>query len=100
MFGAVVNDDIHHHATAAAGASTRAVYFVCFDQPPLPARAPIPVKIVEGIFGMLVGMLLPLRVVHPDAVGRFVVLFLQRIEEVADDSFLRPIAKPPAQSED
>ena len=49
---------------------------------------------------MLVGMLMPLRVVHPDAVGRFVVLFLQRIEEVADDSFLRPIAKPPSQSED
>src|ERR1700680_1800928 len=97
MFGPVVDDDVHDHATAAAGAGARAVDFVGLDQSPLSARTPVPVELIERVLRMLAWVLLPLRIVHPDAVSGFVILLLQGIEEVADNAFLRPMAKPPAQ---
>src|SRR5579864_2393100 len=100
MFSAAVHDHIYHHATAAAGATARAIHSVGLDQPPLTARAPVAIKLVERIFGMLVGMLLPLRIVHPDAVSHFVILLLQGVKEVADDALFRPIAVKPDHSED
>src|ERR1700722_15116016 len=45
MFGAVVDDYIHHNAAAPARACARTVDSLGLDQPPLPARAPVPIKL-------------------------------------------------------
>ena len=97
MFGAVVHDDIHNHAAARPRARTRSVNLFSLDQAPLAARTPVPVEIIEGIFGVLRGMLLPIGIMHPDAVRCVVILPLQRLEEMSDNALLRPITEPPSQ---
>ena len=44
-------------------------------------------------------MLFPVGIMHPDAVGRFEILLLERIEEAVDPMLFRPEAElPPHQS--
>src|SRR5437764_236977 len=99
MLRPVIHHHIHNNAAATARATGSAVYSLSLDGSPLAARPPIAIKLVERILWMLLRMLLPLRITHPDAVRRLVILFLQRIEETADKMFFRPIAKPPPQAE-
>ena len=42
-------------------------------------------------------MLLPVRVVHPDAVGLLEILLLERVEELVDHMLFRPEAVQPQQ---
>src|ERR1700690_2782224 len=66
MSRVVLHDHIDHHATAAAaiarprGAWAGCKHFRGLDESPLTAGAPVAVKLVERIFRMILGMLLPL----------------------------------------
>src|SRR4029077_8508523 len=88
--GALVHDDYHDHAAAAVGALASRVDLVGLDQPPLSPRPPVAVEIVVGIHGVLLGVLLPGRVGHIKAVRGFVVLLLERREELIDQSLFGP----------
>ena len=100
MLGAIVHHEIDNDATATAGATTGAVHLLGFDQPPLPARAPVLIELVERIVvnGFAVEVLRPLRVMLPYRVRGLVILFLQRGKELSSNMFFRPVAVPPQQA--
>ena len=99
MLRAVVHDHIHDHSGAGTRASARSIDFFGLDQAPLAARSPIAIELVERIFRMLLRMLLPLRIVHPDAVGGLVILLLEASKNFPTMCSSRPIAEPPAQAQ-
>lgn len=100
VFGAVVHDYVDQHSAAGPGAGAGAVHFDGLDRSPLSARPPIAIELVEGIVRMLAGMLRPIRIMHPDAVGGFEILLLQGFEKIPHDVFFAPIAEPPAETYD
>jgi len=79
VFRALVGRDLDNHAAAAR---IRAVYFVGLDNAPFARWAPIAAKVAERVVGIFLGMLLPVRVTHPERVRAFDVSSLQRGEEL------------------
>src|SRR5512133_1662305 len=75
-------DCCHNHDT---GTSTtrrcRAVDMMAVDKTPLTAGPPVCIELAEWISSVLLLMFFPLRIVHPDAVCRLVLLLLQSAEE-------------------
>ena len=68
-----------HSDDYSAGAGPRflrADDLVALDRSPLPARAPVQVKLVEGVALVGIRMLFPVGIIHPDSVGRLEVLGL------------------------
>src|SRR5580704_301343 len=74
VLGTIIDHNVNHHPRPSAGTSAGAKDFLRLDDSPFSARAPVAIKIAVGIFRMLAGMLLPIRIAHPDAVGGFIIL--------------------------
>ncbi len=68
---------------------------MCLHDAPLASRPPVGIELVEGILRVLLRMLLPGGVVHPDAVGGVIVFVLDGSEEVVHNVFLGPVAIEP-----
>ncbi len=99
MLGAIVNNHVYNNSASRSRTGARSVDFLSFDQAPLATRSPVAVEITIRIFRVLLRMLLPGWIVHPDAVSGVVVLLLKRVEKMSDNVFLWPITKPPAKEE-
>src|SRR5579863_2850070 len=96
----------HHNDNSAGACEWRAAVAVrngssvdvmALDDAPLAARTPILDEIVVGIARVAVFMLLPIRIMHPDAVSLLEILLLQCVEESVDHAFLRPESEQPPQ---
>src|SRR6516225_8478920 len=74
MFRAIIHNHVNQDSTAGSGAGAGAVYFGSVDSSPLSCWPPIPIELVERVIRVLAGMLRPVGIVHPDAVGGFEVL--------------------------
>src|SRR5258706_8145482 len=94
---AVVDSHFHDHSRAATTAFAGGADFVSLDQPPLTAGPPVGVKLSERILWVFLRMLLPQRILHPDAVSRLEVLLLDGCEKLVRDVFFRPVAIEPEQ---
>src|ERR1700742_4479657 len=99
MLGAIVDDYVDNHSASGSRTGARAVDFLSLDQAPLAARSPVTVEITIRIFRVLLGMLLPGWILHPDAISGVVVLLLKCLEKMSDNALLRPIAKPPPEEQ-
>jgi len=92
VFGAFVDDDFDHHASAAKTFGVgRAVDAVRFDQAPLAARPPIAIEIGVRVLRIFFSMLQPAGIVEVNSVGDLVMLLLQRGEELVNGVLLRPL---------
>jgi hypothetical protein len=98
VFGPFVDYDFHDNAAAAKFLCVGgAVNAVRFDESPLTAGPPVAIEIGVGVFGILLWMQAPAGIVEINAVGCFIILLLQRVEELVHGVLLGPIAKKPAE---
>ena len=61
------------------------------DRSVVAAGPPVENELVESVVLVFVGMLFPVRIVVIDAVGLFVVLLFDRLEELIDDFLFRVV---------
>src|SRR5208283_525055 len=76
----------------------RSIHVIALDQAPLAARSPVLHEVLEGVVRVFLGMLLPVRIMVPDAVRLFVVLLLQGREEVVHQAFFGIVTEVPRQN--
>ena len=78
MFGALVDDDLDHHASAAKTFGVgRSVDSVGLDQSPLAARSPVAIEVGIRVLRIFLLVLAPAGIVEVNAVGGFVILMLK-----------------------
>src|SRR5437763_12950658 len=90
MFRAIVHDHIDNYATSTAGTIALAKNLISLDDAPLSARPPILFEFIKRISFVIVGMLLPLRVMKINSVGRLKILLLKRGKEFIRHMLFRP----------
>src|SRR6202140_5730676 len=96
MLGAFVDHDLAHAPSAAKTfCVVRSVNLVGFDQAPLAARSPVAIEVRVSVLRIFLLMLLPGGIVEINGVGGFIILALQRGEELVDAVLLWPVAIHP-----
>lgn len=94
MLRAAVHGDLQDD-TGAFLCSQSTVNGMAFHYPPFAPRTPIAIEVRIRIVAVFLRMLLPIGIMHPDAVCALIIFLLQRREEPVGHVLFGPVTEAP-----